>query len=258
MKKTLMAALALSVVVWVFAPMAMADKQTKASKQANEMADEAMYKPVEYINKDKPGPKLVVIPGEIKSSNASFEQKVTANNIADFGELELGKANFGVLERSDLGPMLDEMKLAANMGDKDGLAKFKKGKFATTQWFVKFDILKAEPVAAVKKGFSGKAVGGLLGGVIPGVGGSVAGQTVGSVETSTSAGIWIVGMKYKVLDASTSEQVATNYFEGKMELGSKGSSVMGISNATESGVTLDTMVQRLVQMCVAEIDAKKK
>ena len=181
MKKTLMAVLALAMVLCVFAPVAIAkDKQTKASKQANEMADESMYQPVVYANQGKPGPKLVVIPGEIKINNASFTEKVTDNNIADFGELELGKANFGVLERSDLGPMLEELKLAANMGDKEGLAKFKKGKFQTTQWLVRFDILKAEPVAKVKKGVSGRALGNVLGAI--GVQGTdIAGAAVSSV-----------------------------------------------------------------------------
>ena len=69
-------------------------------QQANAMADKAMYKPVEYANRDKKGPALIVIPGEIKSSNATFTQKFTANNIADFGELELSNANFQVLERT--------------------------------------------------------------------------------------------------------------------------------------------------------------
>ena len=76
-----------------------------------------MYKPVEYSNKDKKGPALIVIPGEIKSSNATFTQKFSANNIADFGELELSSANFQVLERSNLGPILNEFTLAYNLGD---------------------------------------------------------------------------------------------------------------------------------------------
>ena len=64
-----------------------------------------LYQPVEYVNASKKGPALVVIPGEIKSNNATFVQKFTANNIADFGEIELSSANFQVLERSNLGPV---------------------------------------------------------------------------------------------------------------------------------------------------------
>ena len=39
------------------------------------MADKAMYKPVDYTNANKKGPAIVVIPGEVKSNNASFTQK---------------------------------------------------------------------------------------------------------------------------------------------------------------------------------------
>ena len=81
---------------------------SSTSQKANEMADKGMYKPVEYANAAKPGPAIIVIPGEVKSNNASFAQKFGPNNIADFAELELGKANFKVLERSNLGPLLQE------------------------------------------------------------------------------------------------------------------------------------------------------
>lgn len=36
---------------------------TATSQKANAAADVAAYKPVEYVNKDKKGPPLVVIPG---------------------------------------------------------------------------------------------------------------------------------------------------------------------------------------------------
>ncbi len=86
------------------------------SQAANEMADKGMYKAIEYQNAARRGPTIVVIPGEIKSNNASFTQKFGSNNIADYAELELGKANFRVLERADMGPMLDEFRLAYTMG----------------------------------------------------------------------------------------------------------------------------------------------
>src|SRR4249920_2824554 len=59
------------------------------SQKANEAADRAVYKPVEYSNASKAGPPLIVIPGEIKSNNATFVQKFGSNNIADFAEVEL-------------------------------------------------------------------------------------------------------------------------------------------------------------------------
>src|SRR5215218_9724987 len=75
---------------------------TSTSQKTNEAADRAVYKPIEYSNSSKAGPPLIVIPGEIKSTNATFTQKIGANNIADFAEIELSKANFPVLERTNL------------------------------------------------------------------------------------------------------------------------------------------------------------
>src|SRR5271169_3906140 len=97
--------------------------QTSTSQKTNEAADKAMYKPVEYTNAGKRGPALIVIPGEVKSNNADFMQKFGPNNIADFGELELSNANFTVLERTNLGPLLNEVTLAYNMGDPDAARK---------------------------------------------------------------------------------------------------------------------------------------
>ena len=118
------------------------------SQKANAMADKGMYKEVQYVNAGKRGPMLVVIPGEIKSNNATFMQKFSSNNIADFGELELGKANFGILERSDMGPLMNEFQIAYTMGDPNAARKMlQKGKMKTTKWVIKFDVIKAEQVA---------------------------------------------------------------------------------------------------------------
>jgi hypothetical protein len=43
-----------------------------------------------------------------------------------------------------------------------------------------------------------------------------------------------------------------------MEVGSTHTSVLGVSQSQQGGVTLDTMVQRLIQKTVWEIDAKYK
>jgi len=104
------------------------------SKDVNAAADKGMYTDVTYTNAAKQGPQLVVLPGEIKSNNAGFVQKYGPNNIADFGELELSKANFRVLDRSDLGPMLNEIQLAYGAGDPDEAKKvMQKGKLKTTK-----------------------------------------------------------------------------------------------------------------------------
>jgi len=239
---------------------------SQTSQKANDAADQTIYQPVVYTNANRKGPALVVIPGEIKSNNANFLQKFTANNIADFGEVELSSANFQVLERSNLGSIQKEFELAYNLGDPDAARKFlRMGKLKSTKYIVKFDILKTEQVAAAQSGFDGHAIGQMasLAGIFGGSrgaaqAGTVAGAGIGSVQTSESTGVWVIGMRYKIIDAETTEQVAQGYTEEKMEVGAKSSSVLGVSNSQQGGVSLDTMVQRLVQKSVWEIDTKYK
>lgn len=231
---------------------------SSTSQQANAAADSAAYQEVSYVNKAKRGPALVVIPGEVKSNNASFVQKFGPNNIADFGELELSQANFPVLERANLGNLLQEISLAYNLGDPEAARKtMQMGKLKTTQWIVKFDILKAEQIAEARKGFDGRAIGGLVS-LFGGTGAAAAGHVTGSVQTQESSGVWLIGMRYKIMDANTTEQVAQGYKELKMEVGAQATSVMGVSQSAKGGVGLDTMVQRLVQTTVWEIDSKYK
>lgn len=236
------------------------------SQQANAAADRTLYKPIEYTNANKKGPALIVLPGEIKSNNATFTQKFTANNIADFAEIELSNANFQVLERSNLGPILNEFTLAYNLGDPQAARKFlAMGKLKSTKYVVKFDILKTEQVAAAQSGFDGNTMGrmvGLLGAYSGSRGGAqagaVAGTGISSVHTGESTGVWVIGMRYKVINAETTEQLATGYAEEKMEVGAKSTAVLGVHESQQGGVSLDTMVQRLVQKTVWEIDNRYK
>lgn len=232
---------------------------TSTSNKANAAADAAAYKEVAYKNANKKGPALIVIPGDIKSANATFTQKFSPNNIADFGELELSQANFTVLERANLGHLLKEITLAYNLGNVAQARKtMQVGKLKTTKWIVKFDILKAEQIAANTKGFDGQAIGGLIGSLSGTRGGYATGQVVGSVKTGDSTGVWLIGMRYKIMNANTTEQVAQGYKELKMEVGATSTSVMGISESAKGGVGLDTMIQRLIQTAVWDIDAKYK
>ena len=238
----------------------------KTSQQANQTADKTVYQAIEYQNRNKKGPALVVIPGEIKSSNATFLQKFTANNIADFGELELSNANFQVLERSNLGPVLKEFELAYNLGDPQAARKYLgMGKLKTTKYIVKFDILKTEQVAAAQSGFDGGTIGqmaGLLGAFSGSRGGAAAGAVggtaIGSVRSGEATSVWVIGMRYKIINAETTEQLAQGYTEEKMEVGATSNSALGVSNSQQGGAGLDTMVQRLVQKSVWEIDSKYK
>ena len=193
-------------------------------------------------------------------------QKFTANNIADFGEVELSSANFPVLERSNLGPLLREFELAYNLGDPDQARKFlRMGKLKTTKYVVKFDILKTEQVASAQQGFDGRTLGqmaGLLGAFSGSRGGAqagaVGGTAVGSVHSDEATSVWVIGMRYKIINAETTEQVATGYTEEKMEIGATSSGALGIHQSQQGGVSLDTMVQRLVQKSVWDIDSKYK
>jgi len=239
---------------------------TETSQKANQAADQAAYRPVEYVNARKKGPALVVIPGEIKSNNATFIAQFKPNNIADFGEIELSSANFQVLERSNLGPLMREFELAYNLGDPDQARKLLRiGKLKTTKYVVKFDILKAEQIAAAQQGFDGRALGniaGALGAFSGSWGGARAGAVgsaaLGSVQTGEATTVWLIGMRYKIIDAETTDQVAQGYTEEKMEIGATRQAALGVHQSQQGGVGLDTMVQRLVQKSVWEIDSKYK
>ena len=231
---------------------------SETSQRANAAADQAIYKPVEYVNRDTKGPALIVIPGEIKSNNATFLQRFGPNNIADYAELELSQANFTVLERANLGHLLREISLAYNLGDANKARETMQiGQLKSTRWIVKFDILKAEQIAENRQGFDGRALGGIIN-MFGGLGSSVAGRATSSVQTSEATGVWLIGMRYKIMDAATTEQVAQGYQELKREVGATSTSVLGVSQSAKGGVGLDTMVQRLVQTAVYEIDAKYK
>jgi len=229
-------------------------KLKSASETANEIADDAAYKAIEYKNVEIKGPALIVIPGSIKSSNATFTEKVGINNIADYAEIELQKANFRVLERANLGPLLEEIRLAANLGDRHALRKLKRGKLKTTKWFVRFDILKAEPVAEATVKFDGAALSRILGAATEN---KALEASVASVKKTEAAGVWLVGLRYTVINANTTEQVSSNYFEEKMQLTAGSQAILGFEVSKKARVTLDTMAQRLVQRAVAELDTQK-
>jgi hypothetical protein len=78
------------------------------------------------------------------------------------------------------------------------------------------------------------------------------------VHSNEATSVWIIGMRYKIINAETTEQLANGYTEEKMEIGAKSTSVVGVSSSQQGGVGLDTMVQRLVQKSVWEIDNKYK
>ena len=232
---------------------------TGSSARANEAANTALYQSVNYSNAARRGPAIIILPCEVKSNNATFAQRYGPNNIADYAELELSQANFQVLERTNLGSVLQEIELAYNLGDpRKAQALFTKGDLQNTRWIIKFDVLRAEKVAEAGSGFSGSTLGNIGGAVLGGVAGTVVRESAGSVRTTEAAGVWIVGMRYKIIDVRTTQQVAQGYAEDKMEVGSVGTSVFGVSSRQAGGTTLDSLVIKLVQKNVMDIDQKYK
>ena len=171
-----------------------------------------------------------------------------------------------MLERSNLGPVLNEFELAYNLGDPDQARKFlEMGKLKATKYVVKFDILKTEQVAAAQQGFDGRTLGqmaGLLGASRRRAAARRpapwAARRSARCIPSEATSVWVIGMRYKIINAETTEQVATGYTEEKMEVGATSSGALGVHQSQQGGVSLDTMVQRLVQKSVWEIDSKYK
>ena len=178
------------------------------------------------------GPALVVIPGEVKSNNATFTQRFLPNNIADFGELELSQANFPVLERSNLGQLL-QRDLARLQPGRRRTRRARRCRSASSRRpSGSSSSTSSRPSRSPqnKQGFDGRAIGGIIGmlGGSRGARGRRASPRA-RCRRRTSTGVWLIGMRYKIMDANTTEQVAQGYKELKMEVGATPTSVLGVS-----------------------------
>ena len=239
---------------------------SKTSQQANQAADQAAYQPVAYVNAGKPGPALVVIPGEIKSNNASFTSKITPNNIADFAEVELSSANFQVLERSNLGPLLREFELAYNLGDPQQARKFLgMGKLKTTKYVVKFDILKAEQIASAQRASTvarsatwprSPARSAARGAARRPARWPGAASARCSRTRRPPCGWSACATRSSMPRPPSRSRRATPRRRWRSARRARRS--LGVSQSQQGGVGIDTMVQRLVQKSVWEIDSKYK
>jgi hypothetical protein len=239
---------------------------TAVSRAANESVDRAAYQRISYSNAGKRGAALVVMPGEIRITDAALTERILPSSVADWAELELAQANFKVLERSALGGVLMEVDTATRLGDRAAMESLvRSGQLKGTRWLAKFDLLKAEPIATASRGVDGQPVAdvvGILGQWSNSLRGQRAAQVgqvaAGSVQAERSAQVWLVGMRYRVIDAESGEQAGQGYVEERMESGAQGATVMGVSGSSQGGVGFDAMVQRLVQRAVWEIDARFK
>ncbi len=231
---------------------------SETSQRANESADQAIYKPVEYMNVNKKGPALIVIPGEIKSSNATFLQKFTSNNIADFARdralrrqlpgaraLEPRTAAQGIRARLQPRRPADQARKYPGHGQAQEHEVRRQVRHPEDRAGRRRAAGLRRPRArpdrrAPRRASAARAAARSAGAV---------GQARPSARCrpANRRGVWIIGMRYKIINAETTEQVAQGYTEEKMEVGAKSSSVLGVSQSQQGGVSLDTMVQRLVQ-----------
>ena len=220
-----------------------------------------LYQAISYANAATKGPAIIVLPGEVKSNNATFSQRYGPNNIADYAELELSQANFQVLDRANLGSVLREIELAYNLGDptkaqalfqKGELCKIRAGSSNSTS-----SALRKSPKRVVASLLARSAAS-----PVPswaGRTGSVVSQGASSVQTTQDAGVWIVGMRYKIIDARTTQQVAQGYAEDKLEVGATGvRRFSGCRHGRRVARHWTHLVIKLVQKNVVDIDQKYK
>jgi hypothetical protein len=235
---------------------------TGTEKKAHEISQQSVYVPVTYKNASIPGPEIIVLPGTINGASPQFSQSVSRNGIKDFAEIELTKANFKLLDRPDAMKLREAFFYALAEGNEQAIAAFKSGPFRPTNFLMSFDILKAESTSSVHQAFDGSAFG-LIAGIVIGAAvspdmGRAVGTTVASIQGSDKSDIWTVGLRYKVVDTSNGQQVATGYFEEKLERQEQSQSFIGITQAQKSNTGFDTVVQKLVQKAVQDIDASHK
>jgi hypothetical protein len=236
-----------------------------ANKKTNEAVDVSMYKPIEYENAAVSGPKVVVFPGKIKTRSALFMAKVGENNVRDFAELELSKANFQIIEHADKQQLFNEIAVAANLGDMQAIRAFKSKCTPDAKCFITFDVVKAEPVAWESRGGSGEAAGALveLGFLLANKGkenklGKSINATLSSIKSYNYKTTWDVSLRYKIINASDGEIVCSNELSEQHVATSEMSSAVGVTNKDSTNFTIDAVVQRLVQKAVQDIDAQHK
>jgi len=235
----------------------------KASQTANEMADQVAYQPIEYVNAKTAGPAVVILPGSVKSGHILYRQKIGDGNIADFGEMEMEKAGFPILDRANLDAIVEEISLAAQMADPQALKLFRKGKFANARYLVRFDVIKADRLSQSRKSFDGALAGALVGGILAGVTdsaeiGTATGTAIASIKSDEETSVWGMGMRYTVIDAVTGVAVSTGEVDETVDVRRTLKGFLGSTEQKSNLLPLDAVTLRMVQQCVARIDSVDK
>jgi hypothetical protein len=236
-----------------------------ARQRANDLAEHAVYKPIVYENTDVQGPRIVVLPGTITSRSFAFTQKVGENSIRDFAEIELSKANFQIQDKAESRQFFKEIGIAANLGDQDAMRLFRAKSFPEAGYLLKFDVVKAEPVAWASSGGNGEVAGALiqLGFTLATQGkddaiGKALGNAVASIKHYEVNATWVVQLDYKVIDVATGREVVGNTFSEQFSATTELNAALGVSQKEQRIFSVDSVLQQLVQKAVADLNSKHK
>ncbi|WP_173087065.1 hypothetical protein [Fundidesulfovibrio magnetotacticus] len=226
------------------------------------MAEDNLYKPVEYVNAAQPGPTVLVLPGQVSAWSYEFLGKVNAQGLRDFAEVEMGKCNFKVLDRVENPAMLQEVAIAANLGEGAVIGKFKKFKFTPPHWVVVFDVIEVTPRSTGFK-YTDKAMAGLAGSLMGGMifgqlGAKIGEATLGSISSAEEQREWAISLRYRVIDAVSGVTAHEGQFQDKTTVYREIKGFMGFDTHEAGGGQLSTSVQRMVQQAIREIDEKHK
>ena len=231
----------------------------KSMQQARDLAAPNMYQDATYENAAQAGPSVIVVGGTLTSKTYEFLSQIKADNLREYGELELGKANFKVMEKNSLPNIYQEIAIAANLGDGSVAKRFSKHKITPPQWFVVFDIadvsaqtLNFSYTDKNSAMFAGALMGSFLGSASLGQG------VIGSINNAKEQRAWNVTLRYRILDGVSGRQLHEGQFTEQATINRELTGFLGVDAAQAGGLTLGTVTQRLVQRAVADIDKQHK
>lgn len=216
-----------------------------ASKKANELANPNLYQEIQYVNVEQPGPTVLVLPPQVTSSSYEFKARVLSTAIRDLVEMELGKGNFKVVDRSNQEAMFQELAIAVNMGSSSVVSKFKKFKHAPPQWMVAFDIVDVQTRSTGFRHLDKTMA-------------SLAGAAFSSLTSAEEQREWAITLRYRIYDGIGGEILHEGQFSDKTTVFREIKGFMGFDQAQAGGVQMLRSVQSLVQMAVKDIDEKHK
>ena len=138
---------------------------SETSQKANAAADQTVYQPVEYVEREQEGAGAGRHPRRDQEQQRDASCRSSPPTTSPTSARSSSPAPTSrCWSARNLGPLLREFELAYNLGDPDAARKFLgMGKLKTTKYVVKFDILKTEQVASAQQGFDGRTLGQMAG-----------------------------------------------------------------------------------------------